>query len=217
MEAFESTCTDNTWLLFAVNEDDPTKEQYHRSLASRSSRVEIVYVDASSMVEALNLAAMNEVDGARPAPFAVGFMGDDHRPRTVGWDTAYLAALRNLGGAGIVYGDDLLQGKKLPTQCAMTSNLIRAMGWMAPPVLRHMYVDNAWKAIGDSLGILWYMSEVIVEHMHPIAGKAEWDEGHKRVNDPDIYREDGERYRDWIQNGFSETLQRIANSLGVKA
>jgi hypothetical protein len=90
-------------------------------------------------------------------------MGDDHFPRTHGWDQAYLDALRELG-TGIVYGNDLLQGHRLPTQCAMTADIVRRWGYMALPTLRHMYVDNFWRDLGNAADCLRYLPEVVVEH-----------------------------------------------------
>jgi hypothetical protein len=35
-----------------------------------------------------------------------------------------------------------------------------------------------------------YLPDVIIEHLHPAAGKAEMDEGYARVNQPKWYEED---------------------------
>ena len=83
----------------------------------------------------------------------VGFMGDDHRPRTEGWDRIYSAHLRQLvsqRGAGIVYGDDTIQHEKLPTQVAMSANVITAIGYMAPPSRAHATSKRAGIAAGWS-------------------------------------------------------------------
>lgn len=216
-EAFQDTCTAETRLVFVINEDDPTRQEYSR-LAYGSdwwngTRAQICYVDASNMVEALNLAAMDLVQPGpqweSSLPFAVGFMGDDHRPRTKGWDSAYLEALHKLQ-IGIVYGDDLMQGRRLPTQCAMTASLIRIMGYMAPPTLTHLYVDNAWLTLGQTARCIRWLPEVIVEHMHPAAGKADWDAGHLRVNDSEMYSKDEKAFADWLRGDFRAVLNRIA-------
>jgi hypothetical protein len=153
------------------------------------------------MVEALNGAAgtyANGVFGMAP-PFAIGFMGDDHRPRTKGWDAAYLDALHSLG-TGIVYGDDLLQGRNLPTQCAMTADIVAALGGMAPVNLRHMYVDNFWRELGRNAECLRYLPDVVVEHLHPVAGKAEWDEGYTKVNAPEVFAQDEDAFREYLRD-----------------
>jgi hypothetical protein len=64
--------------------------------------------------------------------FAIGFMGDDHIPRTVGWDVRIVRELKAMG-TGIVYGNDLWQKENLPTAVFMTSNIISTLGYMCPP------------------------------------------------------------------------------------
>lgn len=181
--AFGCTSTAETRLLFAVDESDPTAHSYLAAAVGAGAHVTLC--PTSSMVSALNHAAVS----LDPTPFAVGFLGDDHCPRTVGWDQRYLDALTELG-SGIVYGDDLLQGKNLPTQCAMTSDIIAALGWMAPPTLTHLAVDNWWLELGQRAGCISYLPDVVVEHRHPVAGKAAWDEGYRRVNDSSMYHRD---------------------------
>lgn len=172
-------------LVFAVDEDDPTRFAYADALGHYPATT-VHYTPApSTMVKALNVMASTYANEA----YALGFLGDDHRPRTPGWDRLYVAALRELG-TGIVFGDDLLQGARIPTQVAMTSDIVRALGYMAPPSLVHLAVDNWWKDLGEGAGCIRYLPDVVIEHMHPIAGKADWDEGHLRVNQQSMYDRD---------------------------
>lgn len=202
-EAFRDTCTADTALVFAIDDNDERLPGYRGvvEMARRFGIVGEVTLPGRSMGEALYLATriVTGPDAAGP-PFAVAFMGDDHRPRTVGWDTEYLKALHELG-TGIVYGNDLLQGENLPTQVAMTSDIIRALGYMAPPTLIHLYLDNFWKDLGTQAGCLRYLPDVIVEHVHPFAGKAEWDEGYQRVNTPRMNEDDRIAYRRFCATG----------------
>jgi hypothetical protein len=189
VHAFADTCAADTFLAFAVDEDDPARAEYEALVDGRSTG--IVLTPSRTMVEALNQAAVPIA--ATTGAFAVGFMGDDHRPRTVGWDQAYLDALREMG-TGIVYGDDRAQGRSLPTQCAMTADIVQALGFMALPTLRHLYVDNFWRDLGRAAGCLRYLPGVVVEHVHPFAGKAEMDAGYERVNAPEVYSADRAAY-----------------------
>lgn len=176
-------------LVFALDEDDPARNDYLAALEEYAHTTVHFGPAPSTMVKALNMVAAMYANEA----FAIGFMGDDHRPRTREFDRLYVEALRELG-TGIVYGDDLLQGKRLPTQVAMTADIVRALGFMAPPDLTHLYVDNYWATLGVGAGCLRYLPDVVVEHMHPAAGKAEWDEGHLRVNQQSMYRRDQAAY-----------------------
>ncbi|MGW1324793.1 hypothetical protein ACWD64_19900 [Streptomyces antibioticus] len=208
-DAFRDTCTERTWLLFAVDEDDPTFDAYVESagaLLSTGFHVALHHQTSGTMVSALNGAARLLLESsAVVTPDAIGFMGDDHRPRTKGWDRAYLDALTAL--PGIVYGNDLLQGANLPTQCAIATDVVRALGHMAPAELTHLYVDNYWRDLGAAAGMLSYLPDVVVEHLHPMAGKAEWDDGHRRVNQHSLYEQDRQAYAAyWARNRDRDVL-----------
>lgn len=218
--AFEETCTANTELVFAVDEDDPTLQEYAAlaalpqgvgdGLTVRSYPRLVVGVvrDPCNMVHALNQVAVYLTIPPDGGPFAVGFMGDDHRPRSKGWDEDYLEALRTLG-TGIVYGDDMLQHRNLPTQCAMTADIVRALGFMAPPTLTHLYVDNFWLELGRRAECIRYLPDVVVEHRHPVAGKAQWDEGYMRVNDPGMFAKDEAAFREYYADGFAGDVEKV--------
>lgn len=200
-QAFLDTCTERTWLLFAIDEDDPEADQYREHVGeanAQGARVQLDTQPTGTMVSALNHAARKLVVAPEPVvPDAIGFMGDDHRPRTQGWDRAYLTALTSL--PGIVYGNDLIQRANLPTQCAISTSVVRALGHMAPAALAHLYVDNYWLALGRTAGCISYLPNVVVEHLHPVAGRAEWDDGYRRVNAPAMYERDRQAFEDYTE------------------
>ena len=111
------------------------------------------------------------------APYyrAVASLSDDHMPRTPGWDRLLLEAIERMGGTGVSYGNDLLQGEILCTAAVVSSDIVSALGWMAEPSMRHYRIDNVWKELGEGAGCLAYLPGVVVEHMHPGAGKAIFD------------------------------------------
>lgn len=205
-DTFALTCKADTQLVFAVDVGSGDVEIYDDVLDG--SDAGLFFADSHNMVESLNYAATFYAgDG-----FALGFMGDDHRPRTMGWDALYLEELHKLG-TGIVYGNDLLQGHNLPTQCAMTSNIVTALGYMAPPALTHMYVDNFWLMLGRTTGCIRYLPNVVVEHMHPLANKALWSEGHKRVNAQEMYEKDHTAFNDYLAGDFVTDVAKIRGLL----
>lgn len=201
--AFEATCTAGAELVFALDDNDPTLAEY--TAACR------LIAGSTNMNEALNGAAVEYAHGGplgRAEPFALAFMGDDHLPRTVGWDKAYLDALRELG-TGLVYGNDLLQGRALPTQVAMTADIVRALGYMAPPALTHLYVDNFWLSLGNEAGCIRYLPNVIVEHRHPAAGKAALDAGYERVNSAAMQSRDEAAWLDYLGSDFVGDVVKV--------
>lgn len=192
---------DGAGLVFAVDDDDPTYPGYRAALDRLAEDAPpgakwINLLDAGAwrpMVAKLNATA---VDIAGQGYFALGFAGDDHLPRSVGWAGRYLAELRRLG-TGIVYGNDLIQSSALPTQWAMTADIVRELGRMVPADVEHLYCDNAIADLGRGAGCLAYLDDVVVQHCHPIAGRADWDDQYRRVNSPGQYERDGAAYRAW--------------------
>ena len=193
-------------LAFVVDIDDPCLHDYHAAAAASSpplTRAQVADV-WRPLVPKLNLAATAWAADY----FAVGFAGDDHLPRTFGWAKAILAALHDLG-TGIVYGDDGFQHERLCTSWAMTSDIVQALGRMVPADVEHMYCDNAVMDLGRLAGCLRYLPDVLVEHMHPLAGKANLDAGYKRVNSAAQYRADELAYGRWMRHGRAADVAAV--------
>ena len=107
---------------------------------------------------------------------ALASFGDDHQPRTEGWDSLLLAAIDAMGGTGIAYGNDLIFNERLPTAPVISADIVAALGWMCLPCCRHMAVDLAWKDLGEAAACLAHVPGVTVEHLHAGAGKAPVDQ-----------------------------------------
>ncbi|ANZ35222.1 hypothetical protein BBK82_03190 [Lentzea guizhouensis] len=220
LEAWSETTVGDTELLIALDDDDPALSEYltikpemewppapvHPPRWISQSRLRLAGT--------LNALAVAEAQGGRHK--AIGFMGDDHRPRTRGWDAAFSTALADLG-TGVVYGNDLIQGAALPTAVAMTADVIAALGYMVPPGLVHLYLDNAWLSIGEGIGRIRYLPEVVIEHMHPLAGKAPQDDGYREVNSEQQYLADRKSYEDWVNGGLDQDLAKLRALLAPAA
>lgn len=130
----------------------------------------------------------------------VGFMGDDHRPRTKGWDERIAETLAETP-LGVVYGDDRIQGQRLPTAVVLHADIVPTLGFMVPPGMVHLYVDDYWKLLGERLGTLRYLPDVVIEHLHPTAGTAPSDAGYAEVNHWERYAADHARFREFVDGG----------------
>lgn len=119
------------------------------------------------MIPTLNQIAMKYKDQYK----YIAFFGDDHVIQTP-WESKFINFFQTNKEVGIAYGNDLLQGPRLPTAVCLTSNIIDALGYMVPQNLIHMYADNFWLDLGNTLNIIKYFDEVIFEHIHPDNGKA---------------------------------------------
>lgn len=138
----------------------------------------------------------------------IGFLGDDNRPRTVGWDWRIMEEMRPLG---IIYVNDLIQRHKLPTAVFMDSQIVRTLGYFSAPGVIHLYIDDAWKALGEALGTLRYLGDCVIEHCHPLVGTAAMDDGYRAVNSPERWSTDGPAFDKWK----AEQLERDVLTLRI--
>lgn len=195
IEAVASTRgRDDTELWFGVDDTDPELIRYHDAVdAAGVSWARLLQTGTTTMVDCLNelaAAAVGYERDGRPVQ-ALMFMGDDHRPRTLGWDATLLyAATTDGAGPGIAYGNDLVQGRNLPTQVVLDMRIVEQLGGMAPNSLTHLYVDNYWLTLGQGAGCLRYVDNVVIEHCHPITGRYVSDAGYERVNAGSMYVRD---------------------------
>ena len=211
LETFVQTRRGNaSAILFVVDADDPTADDYP------DAATVILDPPPGNMATALNTSAMHPAIGMSGDWDILSSVGDDHRFLTPGWDVAIEEVLRTRGG-GFAYGDDMGQGSRLPTGVFISASIIRALGWMALPGCRHLYIDNAWKALGEVSGRLFYLPNVKIEHRHPTFGKAEWDEGYKRVNSSVTYAHDQEVFRAWVADGLERDARTVRAAVGEAA
>jgi hypothetical protein len=131
---------------------------------------------------------------------AIGFMGDDHIPVTPGWDQKFQDVM-DKNPYAIVYANDLLQGENLPTQVMITTNILRAIGYMCPPGFTHLWLDNVWLDWGRASQCLTYLPNVIIEHRHPLAEKATWDDTYEAGNNNCIAEHDRSAYNAYVTSG----------------
>jgi hypothetical protein len=196
-------------VIVAVDDDDPTRGDYLDVVATHP-RFDIVIGPRLRMAGTLNKVAVSHA----PLYDAVGFMGDDHRPRTPDWDDRVTTELDRLG-TGLVYGDDLIQGANLPTAVFMTADIIRTLGWMAPPGLVHLFLDNSWLTLGRALGAISYLHDVVIEHCHPIAGKAAHDDGYAEANAADVWAHDQAVFEQWRDEQLAVDVAQIRTAVRV--
>ena len=120
----------------------------------------------------------------------IGFWGDDHVPKTKDWNLKMYNILNKNKPYSMVYGNDLLQGKNLPTEIIMDSIFIKDMVNLVDPLLTHLYVDDYWLFIGNYINNIHYLNDVIIEHEHYSVNKSSKDEMYTILNDSQMYSND---------------------------
>lgn len=191
-EFFENS-TGRADLMFATDDDQPEYPDYPGVLFRRGPRLR--------MCGTLNAAAVENADKYK----YLGFLGDDHRTRTPGWDEKVIASLEK---HNVVYGNDLIWGEGLPTAVFLRSEVVQKLGYMAPPALVHLYLDNFWLTLGRATSIE-YLPDVIIEHLHPSVGKADWSESYQEVNDQALYAHDEQAFNEYLEKQFVADLEKL--------
>jgi hypothetical protein len=201
-EAINATA-DFTEVVFAIDSDDVETYTGLIDATAGLGNVKVVIADRMGMNGTLNHWAL----WFSPDYDYICFMGDDHLPRTGGWDTKLTEAIGT--NAGIAYGNDLLQGENLPTAVVMSSKIIRATGFMSPPNLKHLFLDNYWLAMGQALENANYLPDVIIEHLHYTNGKAEHDERYAAVNNFEMHNGDQAIFAEYLATEFANDVENV--------
>jgi len=207
IEAWRTTSHGYATLDVVVDEDDPCVDEYTRlDLPGGDTWV----IEPRRLGGALNyvcpqIAEREHVD-------MVGFMGDDHRPRSDGWDIVIDTAGMDAPPA-VVYGNDLVHGPGLPTAVFMDARIVRTLGHFVLPGQIHLWMDNYWKTLGEQLGTLRYLPDVVIEHVHPITGKAEWDEHYIANNAHAVWENDERIYKEWVATQMPADIARVKAAL----
>lgn len=149
-----------------------------------------------------------------------GWLADDTVPRTHGWDRELEEAAGDWGlsyAADLWFSEDdywasqLELGTHLSSGLCWGGDLVRTVGWWAPPGLRQAGIDTAWTAIVSELGLARYTPDVIVEHKNWRTGKRPADAGDEWTRDGEDYiRRDIEtRDRLVVSPEFRAALERV--------
>lgn len=208
----------STSVIVAVDADDPLLPEYRAlrwpAFAAEVALVTLASEETGNLTRATNTVSLR-VAAADPTAI-IGNIGDDQLARTPGWDLLVENALQT---PGIAYGDDRFQGERLPCGGVFISaSIVTALGWYALPVCDHLFIDNAWGDIGRGIGRLTYIPDVVFEHMHPLAGKAEWDAGYEQANGQATVDHDRVAYEAWRDGlGRAQDVNRIRRAVAVAA
>jgi hypothetical protein len=207
VQAMHQTCRGDTHLLLGLDRDDPELYRYldQPEDALVSGEVE---ADLHQVVPWLNHLALAK---AAEYPY-LGHFGDDNLPRTVGWDVAVMAALREVP---MCYADDLYHLRPKGSLCChifMRSQVVGALGYFGPPQFGSQFVDNVWLAWGRAIGIR-FLDQVVIEHLHPGVGKAPMDPTYERNHA--LHAQGQAAYQRYLSDpgGLARDLERLRQAL----
>lgn len=201
-DALKRTCTADTSLVLGMDLDDDSYAGADLP-AIFGSGTGIEIGQRKSCAAWSNLLAERYGKGFR----YLASLGDDHLPETPGWDSLLIRTIERAGGTGIAYGNDLLQGWKLPTAPLMSADIVHALGWMFLPASSRLYCDNVWRDLGLGAGCLYYEEQVIVRHLHWTSGLSAKDQ--TAIDAEPAWAKDEAAYYDWVRDGRDADVAKV--------
>jgi hypothetical protein len=150
----------------------------------------------------------------------LGLIGDDNIPETPQWDRILI---EQLASAGIIScNDGWLAPKRVANCWIMAGPVIRAVGYIFPPGMHHLFVDDVWEMLGRNTGAWECRMDVMVRHAHIMKGEAATDETHRAAYGegfsaahpgPDraagLWAGDETVYRAWRMKDFARAADAI--------
>lgn len=128
----------------------------------------------------------NKIFEAYPNADVYGIVADDVIPTTKHWDVK----LAKAAVGGVSFCADGMHDGRFATHPFIDGDLVRKYGFIAPPGLKHLYVDNFWNDVGAETH-LKYLDTVRLEHHHWSNDKAPKDETYNHQyaqGDEAVYR-----------------------------
>ena len=116
---------------------------------------------------------LNRIFAMFPNEEYYGLAADDIDP-PMGWDTilAERASARD-----IIWPEDGIANQC--THPVLGGDLVRAVGYIAPPCLRHFYIDTFWGDIAKHLPITGLLMDININHCHFSTGKSPMDDTYR--------------------------------------
>jgi glycosyltransferase involved in cell wall biosynthesis len=204
-EAVKATSEAQTDIIFGFDDDDPSLQDCIREAESTPYRTG----PRMNQIEWTNVLALEHADDYR----VLVCLGDDHVPRTPGFDTQLLLALD--AGNIIAYPNDLVRDD-IPEVMAVRSEAVKALGWLVMPELKHYFCDNVWADLGKHGKVIAYLPDVIVEHMHHLRVKEVERDATYRDSEHSFMHDKNE-YEKWRAQRLPDDLKKIKTAVKTPA
>jgi hypothetical protein len=178
-KSFLATKEGDSELIFLLDWNDPRRNEYALPV--------VIGEPTGDPTGPLNRAALSSA-----API-VGFIGDDSRCETPGWDRMVEAALLT---PGFCWGSDG-HDKPWPSTCFVSSSIVKALGFMVPPVFRRGFFDVYW----IDLSMASSTARVIPAMFR--------HDNSKGFVDPEIIAADERAYQHWREGDIRGDVQKV--------
>ena len=192
-----------THVHVCVDDDDPALEDYQKVFAQQGA-------DGDGLITGprVSFAAWtNQIALKRARQYrCLASFGDDHVPRTRGFDKALVDACTQDGPA-IAYPWDGMR-EDIPEAPVVSSEIVRALGWLINPAVSHYYGDNTLADLGRGAGCLRFLRAVAVDHAHPGRGAGTSDATYRSASP--LIPADRAAYQAWRASQMAADIATVA-------
>jgi hypothetical protein len=208
LDACQETEMSSRLLVYADHGGDKgISDQYAAMRLPMNVELRIVRMDMAD--------TMRRVFEFLPDEPCYGWIADDMRPRTMGWDITLetLAASWGIATCRDMYlSEDLAtrSGVLCGAQC-FGGELVRAVGWWALPGVRQGGIDDAWVTLGSEVGeTIRYCEDVIVEHWNWRTDRRSIDDTDTRgrAGDDAFLQKDLSVLEEWRADGSKDIIKK---------
>jgi len=188
--ARETANSNNIEIIFYIDHDDKASIDKYLHMTELDSRVKAVVADRvffdmskDMYYETYKLSAKD----------IIWLGNDDFIFKTYNW-YGIIAEIFNKVKDKIllVYGWDGFQNARMATNPFIHRNYIDVLGYICPPEFPFINTDIWLGEVVNDINRMVYINDLKIEHIHPIAGKAQYDK---------IYT-DKEEFRSKVQHNF---------------
>ena len=179
--------------------DDDECDTYHPIAKEYPQVINYCIPTGISLMQKINVHALDIASKYK----YIGFVGDDIVFKTP-FEKIFIEYLSSIEH-GMIYGRDMYRNQ--PTHPFMTSKTVLAVGFFGLPIVKHNYFDNYWDYIFNELKTKKHEKNVIMEHIHPAAGKEISDEVSNRIYESMFI--DVHKFRKYITENIFSDIDKI--------
>ncbi len=201
-ESFHSTVvTNDVELVFLIDDDDLTVEKYPRYGSGWNGI--IIGQSTGDPTGPLNAAVKESKSDI------VGFMGDDSRFETMGWDRKILDAMKQ---PVICWGDDG-HDRPWPSTVFIDRKITDALGYMVPPTLRRGYFDVVWCDLARLSGTGRILGDLMFRHDNSAGDPKSPNFKASHMVPPEMIESDRLAYERWAKEDLKTDAQKIRHAI----
>lgn len=196
MDSFDATiATKDVELVFLLDEDDPARSDYIGLAITGPA-----YGDPCQPLNAAALWSRSEI---------VGFIGDDSRLMTPGWDVQVIRALQT---PGFCWGFDGTSSQPWPSTAFITTEIVKTLGYMVPPGLRRGFFDVAWTVLATATDSIRLVDAMFAhDNSRGDPSKPNYDPTYRVP--PAVIAADERAYNDWTKRQAAQDIRLLRHAL----